>query len=103
MKKLIVFLLVLGLCLPAFAGWSYTRTGKTLLANSNYLIWGTFTDADTGGGTVLTKLSTIRAFGFNISDRANLASPLQTSVSAGIITVTSVANGPDGYWWAIGR
>lgn len=105
MKNFIIFLLVavlFGSASFATLSMTHSHSGQTLIG-FNKLVWGYFTNANTIEGTLTTGLNTIRAFGLNITSEADLASPLKTTISGGTISVTSVSDAPDGFWWAIGR
>ena len=117
MKKLLVILLVLGFCLSvawATTTLTYEATGKTMVG-PNYLVWGTFGNASSEAGNIVTGLKTIYAFGLNITSEATFPSPLKTELNAGTIVVTATqeskawmttpeaASTPDGYWWGIGH
>lgn len=107
MKKLIAILLVLGLCLPVLATttFSHGHTGKTTVG-INYLTWGYFNNASSEAGSLTTGLTTIRAFGLNITSEV-VVNSMKTTVSGGTITVYSTTEvtgqTPDGLWWAVGR
>jgi len=106
MKKIFVILLVLGLAVGVFATTTFKSTlkGRTLIGTES-MVWGVYEYASQEAGTIKTGLSTIRGFGLTISTEANFPSPLKTSVSAGVITVTATIDSskPSGYWWAVGR
>lgn len=110
MKKTLVFFLALSLlCGVSFATMVSGRLGKTMVG-INYLVWGYFSNAGTVEADIKTGLTTIRAFGLNITSEArqDIGVQLRTQINVGTIevmanTTLETVSAPDGLWWAVGR
>ncbi len=103
MKKLIAFLLILGIYMSAvsFATMTSGTSGKTMVG-FNYLLWGYVNGISTVESDIDTGLNTIIAYGVNVTSEV-IAAPLQVRSSSGTLSITSTAEGKNGLWWVIGR